>query len=1081
MKVHEAVHTVAPPTPKPSLTRVPSPLLQRSATNAEPAGQVPSSVHDVLQSPGQPLDTGTRSIMESRFGSDLSGVRIHTGDQAAQSARDVNALAYTVGQDIVFDESRYQPSTPGGQRLLAHELAHTVQQRGLQTYSADMTIDYSAGSRYEREAENAAELVASSRNVPAIIQQPIAPLLSRIPNDQPPAPATPAAAAETPAPPQPLRAWEDLPDNSPLRAHGITARQDSGDIVAFRVNEFHLPPSKGPVLPIWRERAQAQALEATIEFIGNNPPRTGLWQSRDRTNELRRSWLAKVGWTEDNAGQMWHQRGGDAPQAGSRPFRPRVKSLVGQMDHIVELQLGGTNSRENIQVLDAEPNQESGREIWNQVSTLARLARESLLNKPRYILLHFDRVSQTPEVSPFTSTPQPGQANSSLEVDAAATSNRAAPTAAQGLEVYPIVAVGGTRDNLQVLPAPNETDLTGAENRAPSQLISGMLLRVLHRNANTPDSISAEIDRNNLIGNRQATRVPLTVQNAPSDIRFQVDRETRILRMWRPAHPAIEFLYPYLSRGNLTLSYDPETGLSGTGTLRPSLPLLNRLTMNVELGRDRLRAFIAAPPERLNPPFPGFRFTRADLGVDIAPSFRPTGTLGFEVGPRGRPILTGAIEASADASGLVFQGTLNARIPNTDVAQGNVAYRNRQWSGFVVVESSQIRFPGVQRGQVRIDFNPDGSIAAGGQVDLLVADNPVTLSARLARGNLNFRGEGTFRLPGLDPLTAIVETDGSSVNFQGRTGFTIRALSGTMLVRYRNGRWSGEGQAQLNRGRAQGTVTVRLSETGRISGDGSIQYRFTENLIGRVGVLLREDRTIRLSGELRFETIQLFREISDRRRLYRFPRISIPILGIALGPVDIGLVARINAEIGIHYGIGPGVLRNTRIAAAIDLLSDNPNLEFEAGTELAIPIGGGFYLTVEGAIALSAGIASISGGVSVTGDAGLRGAFTANALLQYRASQWRLRAAAELLVHPELILTIDARARAEAGVGPFTVEAVRSWNLARFSWGSDLNFGLRFPFEYVSGQEFRFPSFDQIEWVYPREIDFTRMLRQVIR
>ena len=354
------------------------------------------------------------------------------------------------------------------------------------------------------------------------------------------------------------------------------------------------------------------------------------------------------------------------------------------------------------------------------------------------------------------------------------------------------------------------------------------------------------------------------------------------------------------------------------------------------------------------------------------------------------------------------------------------------------------------------------------------------MTARRRDSQWVFGGRGTFDLPGLAPITAEVEADGENITASARTTVQIASLTGMLEVHYRNGRWSGQGQAQLNRGRAQGTVNVRLSQAGRISGDGTIQYRFTENLIGRVGVLLREDRSMRVSGELRFETIQLFREIADRRRLYRFPRISIPILGIALGPVDIGLVARIDSEIGIHYSFGPGVLRNTRISAAIDLLSDNPNLEFEAGTELNIPIGGGFYLTVEGSIALSAGIASISGGVSVTGDAGLRGAINASVNLQYRASQWRLRTMAELLVHPELLLTIDARARAEAGVGPFTVEAVRTWNLARFNWGSDLNFGLRFPFEYATGQEFRFPSFDQIVWVYPRDIDFSRMIRRLI-
>ena len=102
--------------------------LQRSAVSNESTNGVPPIVHDVLRSPGQPLDAATRSFMEPRFGHDFSKVRVHTGVKAADSARAVNALAYTVGQEIVLDEAFYSPNSEQGMFLLAHELAHTVQQ-----------------------------------------------------------------------------------------------------------------------------------------------------------------------------------------------------------------------------------------------------------------------------------------------------------------------------------------------------------------------------------------------------------------------------------------------------------------------------------------------------------------------------------------------------------------------------------------------------------------------------------------------------------------------------------------------------------------------------------------------------------------------------------------------------------------------------------------------------------------------------------------------------------------------------------------------------------------------------------------
>jgi hypothetical protein len=95
----------------------------------------PPIVHDVLRSPGQSLDATTRAYFEQRFGEDFSGVRVHYGSAAEQSAGDVNARAYTVGHDIVFGAGRFAPSTQEGRRLLAHELAHVVQQSDSQKSS----------------------------------------------------------------------------------------------------------------------------------------------------------------------------------------------------------------------------------------------------------------------------------------------------------------------------------------------------------------------------------------------------------------------------------------------------------------------------------------------------------------------------------------------------------------------------------------------------------------------------------------------------------------------------------------------------------------------------------------------------------------------------------------------------------------------------------------------------------------------------------------------------------------------------------------------------------------------------------
>jgi Domain of unknown function (DUF4157) len=102
--------------------------VQRSPSSASSSDHVPGVVEQVLRSSGHPLDPSIRAAFESRFGRDFRHVRVHTGSEAAASARSINALAYTAGADIVFANGRYSPHTDDGKRLLAHELAHTVQQ-----------------------------------------------------------------------------------------------------------------------------------------------------------------------------------------------------------------------------------------------------------------------------------------------------------------------------------------------------------------------------------------------------------------------------------------------------------------------------------------------------------------------------------------------------------------------------------------------------------------------------------------------------------------------------------------------------------------------------------------------------------------------------------------------------------------------------------------------------------------------------------------------------------------------------------------------------------------------------------------
>ncbi len=174
--------------------------LQRTAGNAGVVQMLAdddevSPVHDVLGSGGgAPLDAGTRATMESAFGASFGDVRVHTDERASRSAESVGANAYTVGSDVVFRSGQFNPGSAAGQRTIAHELTHVVQQQQGPVEGTDVAggIRVSNPSdRFERAAEQTADQVMASVNGsgPAPSPSPAAGAVAQLEEDESAAPA----------------------------------------------------------------------------------------------------------------------------------------------------------------------------------------------------------------------------------------------------------------------------------------------------------------------------------------------------------------------------------------------------------------------------------------------------------------------------------------------------------------------------------------------------------------------------------------------------------------------------------------------------------------------------------------------------------------------------------------------------------------------------------------------------------------------------------------------------------------------------------------------------------------------------
>jgi len=134
-------------------------VLALAKENAEHPDVTPGLERTIQQERGggQSLDTGVRRQMESSFGADFSGVRVHTDRQSDSLNRSLSARAFTTGQDIFFRQGAYQPGSSTGRELLAHELTHVVQQGGSQVSRA-MSVSH-PNDPHEVEAEQTARAV----------------------------------------------------------------------------------------------------------------------------------------------------------------------------------------------------------------------------------------------------------------------------------------------------------------------------------------------------------------------------------------------------------------------------------------------------------------------------------------------------------------------------------------------------------------------------------------------------------------------------------------------------------------------------------------------------------------------------------------------------------------------------------------------------------------------------------------------------------------------------------------------------------------------------------------------------------
>lgn len=210
---------VAKPAPKPA-----APVRRAADADVAPAADAAAAVARAAKSAGSPLPATARAKLEGSYNADLGAVRVHTDSAADAAARSVHAHAFATGPDVYFRSGQYRPDTPAGEKLLAHEVAHTVQQAGgggevaKHADPAEVPVT-SPGDRVEREAEAAAD--AAVRGRPAALA-PSGGVVARLAEaPAPKAPASPAAKKDSaPLPGKPAAKTDAAPPPADAKPKG---------------------------------------------------------------------------------------------------------------------------------------------------------------------------------------------------------------------------------------------------------------------------------------------------------------------------------------------------------------------------------------------------------------------------------------------------------------------------------------------------------------------------------------------------------------------------------------------------------------------------------------------------------------------------------------------------------------------------------------------------------------------------------------------------------------------------------------------------------------------------------------------
>jgi hypothetical protein len=543
-------------------------------------------------------------------------------------------------------------------------------------------------------------------------------------------------------------------------------------------------------------------------------------------------------------------------------------------------------------------------------------------------------------------------------------------------------------------------------------------------------------------------------------------------------------------------------GLEVTGRIATDVPLLRGSAIDFQILGDRLTLSKQWSLGEFNVP-PPFKITSTSLRVFATVALSD----GADLGVKGR--LTMAIERVGDgfleaevtaAEGFSLAGGFNFDTKLFTEASIHLAYRQNELSGGGVLAIGEGKVPGIRSARVTADYAHD-RLDATGNAELSIPG--------LQRGTMEFhyseatgielggRFELANNIPGIrgGSLEAHVrerpDHSGYAISATGTAQPAIPGVDSTLTIAYDDGAFTISGHAAYARGIVSGSID--LGATNRpvdpdgnpipntppgdhltAYGRGQATVRLTPWLQGTVGIQLRPNGEIVLSGEIGIPgTVDVFPAKNYTRNIITIG-IDIPIIGVAAFGQRIGIFATIQGGLDFDAGVGPGQLQQLRLGITYEPAHEE-RTHITGDGLFVIPAHAGLRLFIRGGAGVGIPVVSATVGIEVGGALGLEGAAQAGVHIDWTPGRGLvLDARGEIYVEPKFRFDVSLFALVEASAFGLHYEFYnRRWVLAAIEYGSGLRLGIAFPIHYEEGRPFDL-DWNQVQFqipdVNPREV-----------